>query len=55
MPYKPGLGQGRNQKKDTHTLDFDVSLNEALPEYVFFAIYGKLSAKGPLQPVSLDQ
>ena len=20
MPYKPGLGQGHNQKKDTHTL-----------------------------------
>jgi hypothetical protein len=19
MPYKPGLGQGHNQKKDTHT------------------------------------
>jgi hypothetical protein len=26
MPYKPGLGQGHNQKKDTHTLDFDVTL-----------------------------
>jgi hypothetical protein len=25
MPYKPGLGQGHNQKKDTHTLDFDVA------------------------------
>jgi hypothetical protein len=23
---KPGLGQGHNQKKDTHTLDFDVTL-----------------------------
>jgi hypothetical protein len=22
----PGLGQGHNQKKDTHTLDFDVTL-----------------------------
>ena len=21
MPYKPGLGQGHNQKKDTHTLE----------------------------------
>jgi len=36
MPYKPGLpaiwqaglGQGHNQKKDTHTLDFDVTLIE---------------------------
>jgi len=35
MPYKPGLpaiwqaglGQGHNQKKDTHTLDFDVTLD----------------------------
>jgi len=32
MPYKPGLGQGHNQKKDTHTLSqiagfgFDESL-----------------------------
>ena len=26
MPYKPGLGQGHNQKKDTHTLEFDVTL-----------------------------
>jgi len=26
MPYKRGLGQGNNQKKDTHTLDFDVTL-----------------------------
>jgi len=26
MPHKPGLGQGHNQKKDTHTLDFDVTL-----------------------------
>jgi len=26
MPYKPGLGQGHNQKKDTHPLDFDVTL-----------------------------
>jgi hypothetical protein len=25
-PCKPGLGQGHNQKKDTHTLDFDVTL-----------------------------
>jgi len=23
----PGLDQGHNQKKDTHTLDFDVSLS----------------------------
>jgi hypothetical protein len=22
----PGLGQGHNQKKDTHTLNFDVTL-----------------------------
>jgi hypothetical protein len=22
----PGLGQGHNQKKDTHSLDFDVTL-----------------------------
>jgi len=28
MPYKPGLGQGHNQKKDTHPLDFDVTLGE---------------------------
>jgi hypothetical protein len=26
IPYKPGLGQGHNQKKDTHPLDFDVTL-----------------------------
>jgi hypothetical protein len=26
IPYKPGLGQGHNQKKDTHTVDFDVTL-----------------------------
>jgi hypothetical protein len=34
MPYKPGLptiwqaglGQGHNQKKDTHTLDLDVTV-----------------------------
>jgi len=26
MPHKPRLGQGHNQKKDTHTLDFDVTL-----------------------------
>ena len=26
MPYKPGLGQGHNQKKDTHPLDFDVTV-----------------------------
>jgi hypothetical protein len=26
MPYKPGLGQGHNQKKDTHTLDFAATL-----------------------------
>jgi hypothetical protein len=26
MPHKPGLGQGHNQKKDTHTQDFDVTL-----------------------------
>jgi hypothetical protein len=30
MPYKPGLGQGHNQKKDTHTLDFDVTLPTSL-------------------------
>jgi hypothetical protein len=32
MPYKPGLGQGHNQKKDTHTLDFDVTLPHAPPD-----------------------
>ena len=26
-PCKPGLGQGHNQKKDTHALDFDVTLD----------------------------
>jgi len=26
MSYKPGLGQGHNQKKDTHPLDFDITL-----------------------------
>jgi len=26
MLCMPGLGQGHNQKKDTHTLDFDVTL-----------------------------
>jgi len=26
-PWEPGLGQGHNQKKDTHTLDYyDVTL-----------------------------
>ena len=25
-PIQPGLGQGHNQKKDTHTLGFDVTL-----------------------------
>jgi len=29
MSYKPGLGQGHNQKKDTHPLDFDVTLGRA--------------------------
>ncbi len=32
MPYKPGLGQGHNQKKDTHTLDFDVILSLGLKQ-----------------------
>jgi len=32
MPYKPGLGQGHNQKKDTHTLDFDVTLSLGLKQ-----------------------
>jgi len=30
MPYKPGLGQGHNQKKDIHTLSFDVTLGPYL-------------------------
>jgi hypothetical protein len=25
--WQAGLGQGHNQKKDTHTLDFDVTLS----------------------------
>jgi len=28
MLCMPGLGQGHNQKKDIHTLDFDVTLDE---------------------------
>ena len=28
----PGLGQGHNQKKDTHTLDFDVTLTVHLTD-----------------------
>jgi len=28
----PGLGQGHNQKKDTHTLDFDVTLSLGLKQ-----------------------
>jgi hypothetical protein len=27
--WQAGLGQGHNQKKDTHTLDFDVILTPA--------------------------
>jgi len=32
MSYKPGLGQGHNQKKDTHALDFDVILSLGLKQ-----------------------
>jgi hypothetical protein len=35
MPYKPGLGQGHNQKKDTHTLDFDVTLPRKIWHLLF--------------------
>jgi hypothetical protein len=34
MPYKPSLGQGHNQKKDTHTLDFDVTLAQTVKDYL---------------------
>ena len=33
MPYKQGLGQGHNQKKDTHPLDFDVTLNTGMDAF----------------------
>ena len=41
MPYKPGLGQGHNQKKDTHTLDFDVTLVSQALAFVLDAVIGK--------------
>jgi hypothetical protein len=30
--WQAGLGQGHNQKKDTHTLDFDVILSLGLKQ-----------------------
>jgi hypothetical protein len=44
VPYKSGLGQGHNQKKDTHTLDLDVTLPLGLkqltsPIFRFAKIY----------------
>jgi len=35
----PGLGQGHNQKKDTHTLDFDVTLSLGLKQLTSLIIH----------------
>ena len=43
MPYKPGLGQGHNQKKDTHTLDFDVTLADQGAHWYIVLPYASLS------------
>ena len=39
MPYKSGLGQGHNQKKDTHPLDFDVTLQLARWQHFFLLTF----------------
>jgi len=56
MPYKPGLGQGHNQKKDTHTLDFDVTLPLGLlaVDIAYLPLRQDLLAKNVLMTAQRD-
>jgi len=52
----PGLGQGHNQKKDTHTLDFDVTLPLGLKQLtsLVFRFAKSLLAKNVLMSAQRD-
>ena len=41
-PIQPGLGQGHNQKRDTHTLDFDVTLADQGAHWYIVLPYASL-------------
>jgi hypothetical protein len=54
--WQAGLGQGHNQKKDTHTLDFDVTLPLGLKQLtpLIFQLAEGFLAKNVLMTAQRD-